>query len=350
MSAPLRAATRRSPRLGFLGVGRIGCRRLEALARTGAATPVVLCDFSVDALSQGIKVAPDAYAVCRPAELLNADIDGVVIATPSALHAEQAIAAFERGLAVFCQKPLARSAIETRQVIAAARAANRLLGVDLSYRFTKAMGAVRGVVRDGLIGEVFAAELTFHNAYGPDKPWFFDRALSGGGCVIDLGTHLVDLALWTLEFPKVRQVSSRLYAGGRHLDQPALASTVEDYAEAQLLLSSGAVVRIACSWKISMGRDAVISAVFHGTKGSAAFHNLNGSFFDFVAERYQGTQREILVGPPDDWGGAALVSWAERLALGDRFDPAIERMVDVAETLDAIAGIDANRNLRLRAL
>jgi len=61
----------------------------------------------------------------------------------------------------------------------------------------------------------YLADLIFHNAYGPDKPWFYDRTLSGGGCVIDLGIHLVDLALWNLDFPKVMNVTSRLFAPGQ---------------------------------------------------------------------------------------------------------------------------------------
>ena len=50
---------------------------------------------------------------------------------------------------------------------------------------------------------MYAVELAFHNAYGPDKEWFYDRRVSGGGCVVDLGVHLIDLALWTLGFPDV---------------------------------------------------------------------------------------------------------------------------------------------------
>jgi predicted dehydrogenase len=101
-----------------------------------------------------------------------------VIATPSALHAEQAIAALDRGLAVFCQKPLGRDASETRAVVEAARRADRLLGVDLSYRYTRAAAALRDEVRSGALGEVYAVDLVFHNAYGPDKPWFYDRRLA----------------------------------------------------------------------------------------------------------------------------------------------------------------------------
>src|SRR5207237_4413923 len=116
-------------------------------------------------------------------DLLDGDADAIVIATPSAMHAEQAIAALERGKAVFCQKPLGRNADETRRVVDAARANDRLLGVDLSYRFTDALLKVRDVVQSGELGEIFAADLVFHNAYGPDKRWFYDPKLSGGGCV-----------------------------------------------------------------------------------------------------------------------------------------------------------------------
>src|SRR5205085_415527 len=128
--------------------------------------------------------------------LCELDLDGLVIATPSASHAVQARAALERGIAVFCQKPLARTAAETASVVEAARAANRLLGVDLSYRHTEAMRHIGALARSGELGDIYAIDLVFHNAYGPDKAWFRDVKLSGGGCVIDLGTHLVDLALW----------------------------------------------------------------------------------------------------------------------------------------------------------
>jgi predicted dehydrogenase len=260
----------------------------------------------------------------------------VVIATPSALHADQAVAALERGVAVFCQKPLARTAAETRRVVDAARRADRLLGVDLSYRFTEGMVRIRELVQGGALGQVYAVDLVFHNAYGPDKPWFFDPALSGGGCVIDLGIHLVDLALWTLGFPAVRAVDGRLYAQGRPLADPR--TQVEDYAVATLDLDGGVTARLACSWNLAAGQDAVIEATFYGSAGGASLRNVGGSFFDFAADRFVGTRREPLATPPDAWGGRAAVDWARRLAAGERYDPAVERMVDVAAALDGVYG------------
>jgi len=328
------AARQRKPRVGFLGVGWIGRHRMQAIADTGAAEIVAVADASEQALRDACAVAPGASAAASLDELLARDLDGLVIATPSALHAGQAAQTLQRGLAVFCQKPLARTADENARVVAAARDADRLLGVDLSYRHTQAMQRIRALVDSGEIGTVYAVDLVFHNAYGPDKAWFRDPRLSGGGCVIDLGIHLVDLALWTLGFPAVAEVSSRLYAQGARL--PRAADVVEDHAVAQLDLASGAVVRLACSWNLAAGRDAVIEATFHGTRGGASMRNVAGSFYDFVAERHDGTRTTVLAEPPDDWGGRAAAHWARALASGKRFDPDIERVVDVARVLDAI--------------
>src|SRR3954471_2603641 len=245
------------PRLGFLGVGWIGRNRMEALARDGLAQVAAVADPQAEALEAAAEVAPEAARAGSLEELLSRELDGVVIATPSALHAEQAVAALERGLAVFCQKPLARDAEETRRVLEAAREADRLLAVDLSYRHVEALRAAREQVAGGAIGPVHTIPLAFHNAYGPDKPWFTDPELAGGGCLIDLGTHLVDLALWLLDWPKVTSATGRLFTGGRPLERD---DEVEDHAIASIDLASGGSVSVACSWFLHAGCDAVIRA------------------------------------------------------------------------------------------
>ncbi|MBV9774707.1 MAG: Gfo/Idh/MocA family oxidoreductase [Gemmatimonadetes bacterium] len=324
------------PRLGFLGVGWIGRHRMEAIAKSGVAEVAMIADPSPEMAAEAGKTAPGAELVSSFEDLLDAELDGIVIATPSAMHAEQSIRALERGAAVFCQKPLGRTADEVRRVVDAARAADRLLAVDLSYRFTEGMRRIREIVQAGELGRVYAVDLIFHNAYGPDKPWFYDPALSGGGCVMDLGVHLVDLALWTLGFPGVAGVTGRLFAGGEPLGERP--DRVEDYAVATVDLDTGTTVQLACSWRLQAGVDAMISASFYGTGGGAALRNVNGSFYDFAAERFRGTQRETLAGPPDEWGGRAAVDWATRLAAGERFDPETERLVQVSGVLDGIYG------------
>ena len=325
-----------TPRLGFLGVGWIGRHRMEAIARSGFGEVVAVSDPSAEMTEAARGTAPGAEVVDGLDALLEMGLDGIVIASPSALHAEQSIRALRAGVSVFCQKPLGRTADEARRVVDAARAADRLLAVDLSYRFTEGMRHIRQRIEGGELGKVYAVDLTFHNAYGPDKPWFYDPALSGGGCVMDLGVHLVDLALWTLGFPAVESVDGRLFAGGEPLADPA--KQVEDYAAASIQLRGGPLVRLACSWRLPAGQDAVIAADFYGTGGGAALRNVGGSFYDFTAERFHGTSRERLATPPDEWGGRAAVDWARRLAAGERFDPASERLVEVSAVLDRIYG------------
>jgi predicted dehydrogenase len=320
--------------LGFLGVGWIGRNRMEAMLATGLVEAVAIAEPSAEQMAAASKAAPAAKLVSSLDELLSEELDGIVIATPSAQHAQQSIRALQAGCAVFCQKPLGRSAEEVRAVVSAAKIANRLLGVDLSYRHTEAMRRIKQLLDAGELGDVMAVDLTFHNAYGPDKPWFYQRSHSGGGCVIDLGVHLIDLALWALDFPKVIDVCSELLAGGRPTSQEQEA--VEDYAVATLKLDCGTVVRLACSWRLNAGCDCIIDASFYGTKGGAAMRNVEGSFYEFRAERFIGTRRERLVEPPDDWGGRAAISWAQQLAKGHHFDPAAEQLVGVSEVIDRI--------------
>jgi predicted dehydrogenase len=322
-----------TPRLGFLGVGWIGRNRLESIARETDAEIVAIADPDRDRRESVRRLAPAAEACEHLGQLLELDLDGIVIATPSALHAEQTISALQRGIPVFCQKPLGRNAAETRNVVDAARTANRLVSVDLSYRYTSAMQRIRSMLRAGEIGRPYAIDLVFHNAYGPDAAWFYSKASSGGGCVIDLGVHLVDLALWLVDYQPVQQVDSMLYAGGRPLTS---GDQVEDYASVQLRLEGDVAVRLTCSWRISAGRDAVIEAVVYGTSGGLALRNVDGSFFHFIAEHYNGTRTHRLASPPDEWGGRAAIAWVQQLGRDPTFDPNAEQLVQLATVLDAI--------------
>ena len=323
----------RLPRLGFLGAGPVGRHRLASLATSGTAVISIIADPNRDAAEAATRLAPNARIARHFEELLDAELDGLVIATPSALHVDQAIAAMQRGLAVFCQKPLARNAAEARRVVDTARAADRLFHVDFSYRHLAASNALRRLVRSGELGHIFAVEAVFHNADGASRAWARDRHLSGAGCLIDLGVHLVDLAVWLLDAAVVDAVGCR-YARGRRLSSGD--TEVEDFAAATLTLESGTTVSLACSWNIANGRGCDIRVVLHGTEGAAVLENLDSSFYDFRAERLHHTRTEIRCASPDVWSGRAAVAWAFRLATDRRFDPETERFVEVASVLDRV--------------
>jgi predicted dehydrogenase len=278
------------------------------------------------------ELAPGAALVDTLDQLLDRSLDGVVIATPSALHAEQSLQALARRVAVFCQKPLARTAQETRAILDAARKADRLLGCDLSYRHTEAMRRIRNCVVEGDIGACTPSTWCSTTRTAPTRA---GPATCAWPAAVAPSTWAPTWWTWRCGCsgsPGVQGVTSQLYAHGKRL--PACPDEVEDFAVAQVELAGGAVVRLACSWEFSGGTDAVIEAHFHGSRGGASMRNRNGSFFDFVAERHHGTQRTLLAEPPDDWGGRAVVDWARRLGAGARYESGIESLLDVATVLD----------------
>jgi predicted dehydrogenase len=322
------------PKLGFVGVGWIGQHRMEAIVNSNIAEVVWIQDICPEFCNKAQEIVPAAKILDFEERWNGQDLDGLVIATPSALHAAQSIRALNEGLAVFCQKPLGRNQQETAEVVEAAQKNDKLLGVDFSYRHTQTIQALKQVIDSGELGEIYAVDLVFHNAYGPDKSWYYDPNLSGGGCVIDLGIHLVDLALWILNYPELNAVQSNLFFKGQLLAQGTDA--VEDYAAAQLLFNNKVSVQLSCSWHLPAGCDAVIKAVFYGTQGGISFSNINGSFYDFITVRFHGTSRQVISSGQDNWGGKATVAWVKKIFQHNKFNVEAFRYVDVARVLDAI--------------
>jgi predicted dehydrogenase len=328
----------RPARIGMIGSDVDARQFLRALQASASAEVVAIADTLDGGGHDMGAFVPDAVA-CRDFEaLLRQDLDGVILATPTSRHVAQAEAAIARGFAVFCQRPLGRDVDETVRVIDAARGANVLLGVDMTFRATEAMRVLRSTVQAGELGDIFAVEATFHNAGDPENRWALSVEDAGGGCMMDQGMSMIDLALWTLGFPRVTNVTSRLYSRGDLLD-PSMtdAPVAEDYATAMLDLDTGATLRVTCSWNLQAGESTHIELAFYGTEGGGTFRNVNGSRYDFAADLLQGTHRHSLA-KPDDWQGRTAASWAYALARGGRYDPWVEGVADVAAAVDRILG------------
>lgn len=324
------------PHVAFVGMGWIGRARMESLLNFD----LIQCEGIYDPYLENIE--EDDF-LCNYHQyddfydLINDEtIDAIVIATPNALHAEQAKRALEAGKAVFCQKPLGRTAPEVHSLINVAATNDKLLGVDYSYRFTEGIQKINNLVKDEKLGKIFAVESAFHNAYGPDKAWFYDMKRSGGGCLLDLGCHLVDLSLYLLDFPEIDVLKTSRYHKGNLLNRQS--DQVEDYCNASLRSDIGVDINIACSWNLCAGKEADIYFNIYGTEGAAIMRNVDGSFFDFETIFCQGTDHEIISSPPEDWGGKAILDWAKKLKKDTSFDPTAWQYLSSAEIIDGVYG------------
>lgn len=321
-------------RVTCAGVGWIGLTRLRSLVDGGSVAIVGVAEPDQAAQKRLLEEFDVPLLSSNFEDLLELEPDGMVIATPSRMHAHQAILALQRGISVFCQKPLGISGREVEEVIKAAYDNDLLLGVDFSYRHLTATQMLRELVHSGEIGDIFSVDLVFHNAYGPDKAWYYSKESSGGGCLIDLGVHLVDLLLWILDFPVVTHVASNLYSQGRRVALNEPGDTVEDYASVSFLCDNECEARLACSWNLPIAHDASISCTFFGTRGQLILENCDGSFYDFKLMLEKRRSRIQLCAPPDEWGGRAICEWRDKLMSSARFEKGSWNYLASAQILD----------------
>ena len=188
------------------------------------------------------------------------DVDAVVVATPNALHRDVAVAAAGAGKHVVVDKPMARTVVEADEMIAAAEAGEVVLVPFHNARFVAPFAAAHNVVAEGRLGNVTGLRAAFGHggprAWAPEATWFFDRSEAGGGCLIDLGVHIIDV---------IRHV-----AGDDIVEVAALlngpAGGVEVDAQLLVRLGGGAIGSVHASWSSRSGPDQQLTVVgTHGT-------------------------------------------------------------------------------------
>jgi predicted dehydrogenase len=276
-------------RVGVIGLG-IGRHHIRGYQIHPNAEVVAIADLDEARLAE----IGDQYAIARRyasgEEMIAAgELDVVSVATPNKLHAPQTIAALQAGCHVLCEKPMAMSAAEARAMLAAAKQAGKRLMIDFSYRFSEQSQALKAQVDAGVLGEVYFARTLWHRRRGLPRfgGWFGRKAISGGGPLIDLGVHRLDLALWLMGYPTPVWVMGRTYnpiasalAAERGVDYD-----VEDMAVAMVTFDNGATLEIEASWAANVKEREWMETRLFGTKGGLVQRNLNETY-EFEAEIY----------------------------------------------------------------
>jgi predicted dehydrogenase len=183
-------------RLGIIGCGLIGEKRLTA----AHGHEVVICADIVSERAGRLAARAGARSTTRWQEAVEADVDAVLVATAHDSQAEIARAAIENGKHVLVEKPAGRSAAEVAPVVDAARKYRRVVGVGFNHRFHPAIAKAHDMAKAGDIGPLYYARGRYGHGGRPgyEKEWRCDPEISGGGELIDQGSHLIDLSRWFL--------------------------------------------------------------------------------------------------------------------------------------------------------
>lgn len=224
-------------------------------------------------------------------------LDAVDICTPNYLHSIIAVDALNRGLNVFCEKPDAVSVAEAEKMKAAAEKNGKTLMVMRNNRYMGISSYLKSFIGDGRMGEIYAARCGWQRRRGiPGKGgWFTTKEQSGGGPLIDLGVHMIDLSIWLMGNPKPVAVSGCTYekfANNDVVDSVHSAFgvakedgtfDVEDLAMGFIRFDNGACMQIEFSWASNIEKEQRF-VEFRGTKAGASWSSLDDKLKIFSEE------------------------------------------------------------------
>jgi len=268
-----------------LGMGRHHLKGYYDYPRSRA---VAICDVDAARLAQfaaECKIPPEnCFTDYRKlmASARKLELDAVSVALPNALHAPVTIAGLNAGLHVLCEKPMAMNVRQARAMLAAAKKARRKLMINFSYRFMPQTQSLKSVVASGAIGEVYYGRTAWYRRRGLPGfgGWFGQKKLSGGGPVIDLGVHRIDMAMWLMGSPKPVSVSASTYSviGARVAKEQRKTFDVEDIGGAFIRFDNGATLLAEASWAgFTQKREEMITQLL-GTKGGILHSNVNETY------------------------------------------------------------------------
>ena len=274
----------RKLRVGVVGLG-MGKAHVRGYLASGLAEVAAVCDVNGELL----KRVGDEFGITRRyadyAKMLKAEkLDAVSIVLPNFLHAPCTIQALERGLHVLCEKPMADTAAAAEAMLAAAKKAKRLLMINFSYRYLPAARWLKQAVGEGRLGQIYYAHTGWLRRRGIPKlgSWFGDKRRAGGGPLIDLGVHRLDLAWWLMGRPRPVAVSGATYAeiGPKLARRQKAVFNTEDLAVGLIRFADGQSVLLEASWATNCEREEEMFTELFGTAGGAAYRNV-GEGYEF---------------------------------------------------------------------
>ncbi|MYL33892.1 gfo/Idh/MocA family oxidoreductase [Pontibacillus yanchengensis] len=276
--------------VGVIGTGSISELHLKGYDRLKEVRILAVCDTNMERAREKASQFGAEYVFEDYNQLLALEmVDAVSICTWNNTHAEIAIAALKAGKDVLVEKPLCMSIAEARAVEAAVHESGQMLQVGFVRRHGTNAKVLKTFIDNGELGEIYYAKATCTRRIGNPGGWFADKERSGGGPLIDLGVHMIDLCWYLMGKPKLTSVVGHTYhkLGNRanidHLsfyqaaDYDPDVNTVEDMANALLHFQNGASMMVDVSFSLHK-KENEVAACLYGDKGGAEIEPKLGMF------------------------------------------------------------------------
>jgi predicted dehydrogenase len=265
-----------------IGVGWAGHQHADAYAAHSDVELAGIAGLEDDVRTQLASRLGVERHVARWEELLEDDgLDVVSIAVPTFLHAPITLAAFERGLHVLSEKPIARTPAEAETMVEAAREAGRVLDVAFNHRQRGDIQTLKSIIDAGRLGRPYYAKAWWLRRTGIPTlgSWFTSVEKAGGGPLLDIGVHVLDYSLHLLGHPRITAVSASTYdllGSAGFGSSPGSGKTgatgtfdVEDLATVFMRLEDGGTLLVEASWAAHRTAGDEFGITIYGTEGGA---------------------------------------------------------------------------------
>ncbi|MCH6255800.1 Gfo/Idh/MocA family oxidoreductase [Puniceicoccaceae bacterium K14] len=272
-------------KFGFIGSGKISHFSAEELLSHDNASLVAAQDLNQQRLDDLANKFDIPNRFTNSSELFACqEVDAVYIAVPNKFHAELAIEAMQAGKHVLLEKPFAMNAKEAEEVINVSRQTGRVFTLAMNQRFVKDAQKIKTIAKQGSLGEIYYAKAYWFRREGIPKlgTWFGNRDLAGGGAINDIGVHLLDLCLHTMDNFEPVSVFGTTFTkfGNRGLgegswgfsDVTETTFNVDDLASALIKMKNGATVCLEVSWAAHTFTNDRMNVELYGTEMGASLY------------------------------------------------------------------------------
>jgi len=269
-------------RFGFIGTGAIASWSASAVNGHPNGKLVAAHDPHAERLAEFCAAHENITAYATATELFaDPNVDAVYIAVPNKFHVPLTIEALAAGKHVMLEKPFAMNAAEAEAAAAAAKQAGKVLTLGMNQRFTHRSQQFRALVNSGTFGEIYHAKAYWLRRSGIPKlgTWFGSKELAGGGCLYDIGVHVLDLCLFiTGNFEPVSAFGSTYTKfGNRGLGEGSWGKSersdipfeVEDFATGQIRFANGATLALDVTWARHAAENDEVEIELFGTEAGA---------------------------------------------------------------------------------